>query len=182
MALTDVLKVIDLGDDKRYYKGILRKLKEMSEANGWSFGPPRSEWELDHLAQPRRRVPYYIEAAKSGVVGFVLVPERNRKWSHLAWNRLETELRSKLTDLDGSEWEGKRIHVVLIQVWGSIDTPLILISDLRQVPYFNQSGNFRVRDDLGYFELERRKDDGGNIRLRSLLSDLAGDLKTVRAS
>jgi hypothetical protein len=61
MALSDVLALIGLGDDKKYYKGILRKLKDMSEERGYSFGPPRSEWELDHLARPRRRVPYFIE-------------------------------------------------------------------------------------------------------------------------
>ena len=63
MALLDVLALIDLGDDKKCYKGILRKLKDMAEERGYSFGPPKSEWELDNMPRPRpmQRTSYFIE-------------------------------------------------------------------------------------------------------------------------
>lgn len=144
MALLDVLALIELGEDEKYYKGFLRKLKDMSEARGYSFGPPRSEWELDHLAKPRNRTAYIIEGTNSAVVGFVLVPGR-REHANKAWNRFEDELRSKLCELDFSEHEGKRIRVVIIQIWSSIDALILPVQDLEQVSGYKSTGDFTVK-------------------------------------
>lgn len=166
MALLDVLACIDSGDDKKYYQGILRKLKDIAEARGCSFGPPRSEWELDHLAEPRRRVPYFIEDVNSGVVGFVLVPSPKRAHADVAWNRLEDALRSKLGALDSSKCEGKSIRVVIVQVWSSIDALVLPFQDLGSVAGFMKTGDFTVKKDgAGGFVLYRPQNEGGSLRL-----------------
>ena len=176
MALLDVLALIDLGDDKKCYKGILRKLKDMAEERGYSFGPPKSEWELDNMPRPRpmQRTSYFIEGSKSGVVGFVFVPDLKRKHRDIGWNQLYDPALSVFRKLEAEGYEGKQVHTVLIQVWPGPFTPIIPLGILEQTAEFISKGWFHVKNnDRGDFVLMRSlKYEGGNLRLDWRLEDV----------
>ena len=174
MALSDVLSLINLGDDRKYFKGVLRKLKDMSEEHGCSFGPPRSEWELDNMPRPRpiQRTSYFVEGPKSGVVGFVFVPDLKRKHRDVGWNQLYDPALGLFRKLEAEGHEGKQVHTVLIQVWPGPFTPIIPLRILELTAEFTARGWFHVKNDCGDFVLARSLGEGGNIRLDWRIEDI----------
>jgi hypothetical protein len=103
----------------------------------------------------------------------IVVPEPERDYSDRAWNRFPPPLRRKIEDLERDGYEGKRLSVVIIQVWERERATVLVPKELQNTKAYRDTGNFSILKNCGEFELQTVKRNGeAEIKLRDRLEEL----------
>ena len=131
---------------------VLAQLKELAEVRGCEFAEKKEEWELTSFVGPGKRTFFGIEDKTKGkaILGVIVVPDPKREQSDSAWNRIEAQLRDKLSSLES----GSMITCLFLQVWEE-DKRVVLIplNELKRLKGFRDTGDFHVKRDGGEFFL-----------------------------
>ena len=113
------------------------------------------DWMKPLLINPGVKQSFYLEGDKSAMVGMIVVPDPERKQSNKAWNRFDAPLPTHIEKLELDGYEGKRIAVVVIQVWERLRaTVLIPARELRRTKTYRDTGTFTVVNNGGEFRIQ----------------------------
>ena len=132
----------------------------------------RFDWMKLLLVNPRVKSRFSVEGETSAIVGMIVVPDPERAHVNEGWNSFDPPDRSTIENLERDGYKGKKVAVVVIQVWERLHaTVLIPAKQLRQTKRYRDTGNFRILNNGGEFRLQAARYEP-EIRLKDRLQDL----------